>query len=58
MPKPTTAKTYPEFATYRDNAEWMALAREMAAGRGGISIAALLRALVREEHARLARRQA
>jgi hypothetical protein len=56
MPKPTTAKTWPEFATYRDNPEGMSLARELAEARG-VTISGLLRVLVREEHRRATRRE-
>ena len=57
MPKPTTAKTYPHFATYRDDEDGMDIAKGLAKGRG-CSISALLRALVREELARLTQRTA
>ena len=44
----STAKTYPKRLPAYDNAEGEALARELATKRG-ISVAALLRMLVREE---------
>lgn len=57
MPKPTTAKTYPHFATYRDDAEWMGKAKKLAADRG-VTLAGLMRQLIREEWTRLDRRHA